>query len=131
MQRDRRVHGAREVDGGVDVVVVAVRAHHGAYPAAVDGGDDRVGVVGGVDHHHLPVVADHPDVVGDVEDDVVEAELPLGGHVVDPGHRVVSSSNVTTERSTSPRSMRAKLSSTCDKAIRSVTKASSGSAPDR
>ena len=49
--------------GRVDVVVVAVGAQDPANPPTPDGINDRSMVMGGIDHHHLVVVADQPDVV--------------------------------------------------------------------
>ncbi len=43
--------------------VVPVRAHDADHLAAADGVDDRLRGVRGVDHQHLVVVADEPDVV--------------------------------------------------------------------
>ena len=63
-------------------------------------------VVRGVDHEHFGVVTDEPDVVLDLEVLAVEREDPARRDVID--HEPIT----TTERSTSPRSMRWKASST-------------------
>ncbi len=78
VQQDRCVDGVAQRHGGVDVVVVAVGEHDGGDPAAVDRVDDRLVVVGGVEHDHLTVVADDPDVVGDLPLAAVEREDPVG-----------------------------------------------------
>ena len=62
----------------VDVVVVAVGAARPRPRAAADGLDDRLGVVRGVEHDDLGVVADDPDVVVDVPTAAVEAKVPDG-----------------------------------------------------
>jgi hypothetical protein len=79
------------------VVVVAVGAHHRDHVAAVHGLDDRRRVVGGVEHHHVGVVADQPDVVVDFPTAAVEFERAVGHHPLDVHHQ-----SITTERNTSP-----------------------------
>ena len=64
-------------------------------------------VVGGVEDDHLAVVADQPDVVGDLPLAAVEGEDAVGGDQF-AGH----GDSTTTERSTSPRSILWKASST-------------------
>jgi hypothetical protein len=56
------------------MVVVGVGAQDGGEPTRCDGGQDRVGVVRGVDDHAFGVVAEHPDVVVDVPGTAVEGE---------------------------------------------------------
>jgi hypothetical protein len=67
-------------------------------PLAVNGSRDRPRLVGGVDHDHLAIVADQPDVVGDRPLAAVEGEDARRGDELDH--------STTTLRSTSPRSMR-------------------------
>ena len=50
------------------------------YQPKIDLLGDRSGVVGGVEDHHLLVVADQPDVVGDLPLAAVEGEDPIGCH---------------------------------------------------
>jgi len=75
-------------------------------------------VVRRVDHDHLLAVADHPDVVVHLEVLPVEGEHPGGDDPVDPddpfgpGRRGRPGHRTTTERSTSPRRIRPKASST-------------------
>ena len=85
VEQDRRVDRVLQRDRGVDVVVVAVGQRDGRDLPAADGLDDRPVVVGGVDHHHLAVVADQPDVVGDLPLAAVEAEDAVGGDQLDHG----------------------------------------------
>ena len=73
MQQDGGAGRVGDLTGGVDVVVVAVRTDHGDHAPATDGVQDRAGLVRGVDHDDLGVVADQPDVVVDVEVLAVEA----------------------------------------------------------
>ena len=77
--------------------------------------EDRVHVVRRVDHHALAVVADHPDVVVDVEGLPVEAERARGDargrSRAGPAIR-----STTTERSTSPWCIRSNASSTSSSA---------------
>ena len=49
--------------------------------------DDRPVVVGGVDHEHLAIVTDEPDVVGDRPLATVEREHPVGRDELD--HRAM------------------------------------------
>jgi hypothetical protein len=75
MQEDGRAAGGpRQLVGGVDVVVVPVRAQDRPDRSIADGSDDRRGVVRGVDDEGLVIVADEPDVVLDVEVLAVERE---------------------------------------------------------
>ena len=67
--------------------------------AVTDRFDDGTMVVGRVDDHHLAVVTHDPDVVLDLEVSPVQREDAGGDHLLD-AHRT------TTERSTSPRSIR-------------------------
>ena len=87
----------------------------------------RIGavVVRGVDDEDLGAVADEPDVVLDLEVLAVESEGPARPDAVD--HEATT----TTERSTSPRSIRWKASSTPSSGIVSVTKRSRSSRPWR
>ena len=129
VQEDRRVDGLGERDGGVDVVVVPVRADDRHDAAAVHALDDRRVVVGGVDHEHLVVVADQPDVVVDVEVLAVDRERATGDDPVQAGHH--EPPTTTTERSTSPRSIRWNASSTPSSGMVSLTKRSRSSRPWR
>jgi hypothetical protein len=86
-----------------------------ARTAAVDRLDDGPVVVGGVEDDHLTVVADDPDVVGDLPLAAVEREDPVGGDQFD-AHQ-----NITTLRSTSPRSILWNASSTPSSPIVSDT----------
>ena len=70
--RSRRAGATRHV------VVVGVGAHDRLDRAVADHGQDVVDRVRGVDDHALVVVADHPDVVVDVEGLPVEAEGAAG-----------------------------------------------------
>ena len=63
VQPDRGVDRVGQLHRRVDVVVVAVGAQDPANPPTPDGINDRSMVMGGIDHHHLVVVADQPDVV--------------------------------------------------------------------
>src|SRR6202011_6062128 len=94
-----------EGTGSVDVIVVAVGGDDGSGSADPDGVGDRAVVVGGIDDHHFVVVSDDPDVVLDLEILSIEGEDARGGHLLD--HQIT-----TTDRSTSPRSMRWNASST-------------------
>ena len=67
--------------------------------APADGLRDRGGVVGGVDHDDLALVADDPDVVVHVPGAAVEGELPGGDEPFDPSAAIRAP---PTERSTSP-----------------------------
>ena len=75
-------HGASSASpssrGDGDMVVVAVGAHHRDHVASADGVDDRAGVVGGVEHDDVGVVADEPDVVVDFPTAAVEFEGAVG-----------------------------------------------------
>jgi hypothetical protein len=84
---DRGAGGCGDLDGGVDVVVVAVGADDAVELATADGLDDGAGVVGGVDHHHPLVVADEPDVVVDFVVLAVEGEDARRDDLVDPHDR--------------------------------------------
>ena len=96
-------------------VVVGVSAHDRLHPPVAHDGHDPLDRVLRVDHHALGIVADHPDVVVDLE-----------GLPVDPSrHRT------TTERSTSPWCIRSKAASTSSSLISSVTNASRSSRPCR
>ena len=125
VQQDGRVDGITERHGGVDVIVVPVGEHDRAYPPTVDRGHDRLVVVGGVEHDDLAVVADDPDVVGDLPLAVVEREDPVGRDEFDR-HQ-----NTTTLRRTSPRSILWNASSTPSRPIVSDTKPSRSSRPWR
>jgi hypothetical protein len=62
--------------GGVDVVVVGVRAYDGDDAACTDGGGDLRVVVCRVDHDDLVGVAEDPDVVVDLPCSAVQGERP-------------------------------------------------------
>src|SRR6185312_1740723 len=142
------------------VVVVAVRADHRHHVPPADGQQDRARVVGGVEHHHLRVVADDPDVVVDFPTAAVEFEHSVGDNALNGStvHRlllfaraligsVCSSrerssdlsplrasahrSNTTTERSTCAAWILWKASSMSSSPMRSETNFSSGSRPCR
>ena len=98
MQQNRSVHSVTQRHGGVDVIVVAVGEHDRPHAAAVDCFDDRSVIVGGIEHDHFTVVADQPDVVGDLPLAAVEGEDAVGRHQFDRH-------STTTLRSTSPRSI--------------------------
>jgi hypothetical protein len=91
VEPDRRPGGLAEVDRGGDVVVVPVGEHDRRHRPPADRLDDRLGAVRGVDHEHLAVVADQPDVVVDVEVLPVEAEDPADDGLVDPRRHASSS----------------------------------------
>ena len=74
VQQDRRGHPLPQRRRDPDVVVVGVGAQDRLDRAVADDREDRLDVVRGVDHHALGVVADHPDVVVDVEGLAVEGE---------------------------------------------------------
>src|SRR5690606_40342358 len=94
---DRRLRGIGDLGGGVDVVVVRVRAHDRDEGPVPDRLEDRGGLVPGVQDDALAVVADDPDVVVDLPRATVELEGAGGDDLVDArGHRI------TTERRTSP-----------------------------
>ena len=93
---------------GSDVVVVTVCADHRDHVAAGDSGNDRFGVVCGVNHDHVGVVSDQPHVVVDIPASAVKFEsarrdnpfdtngVAFGVQFGDVGH------GTTTDRSTSP-----------------------------
>lgn len=108
------------------MVVVAVRADHRNHLAAADGVDDRSRVVGGVENHHLGVVADQPDVVVDFPTAAIEFEGAVGDDALDGGHH-----NITTERNTLPPCILWNASSTSSSPMRSETNRCSGSRPCR
>jgi hypothetical protein len=68
------------------MVVVGVGAQDGGEPTRCDGGQDRVGVVRGVDDHEFGVVAEHPDVVVDVPGTAVEGERAGRDEMVQSEH---------------------------------------------
>jgi hypothetical protein len=108
------------------MVIVRLRAKDRDDDAIADGVDDRLRGVGGIDAEHLRVVADEPDVVVDVPAIAVETELPRCDDSVD-----AQAHSTTTERSTSPRSMRWKACSTSPSPRVSDTNASNGKRPTR
>ena len=116
MQQHRRVERLAEFGSDGDVVVVAVRAHHRHHVAATDGLHDRFGVVGGVEHHDLGVVADEPDVVVDFPTAAVEFEGAVGDDAFDVDHY-----STTTERSTLPSCILWNASSMSPSPMRSET----------
>src|SRR5690606_39458933 len=81
-------------------------------------GLDRRRVMGGIEHDHLFVVADDPDVVVDIPTAAVEFELAAGD---DPLNRPPVHLSTTTDRSTSPRCIFSNAPSTSSSAMRSVT----------
>jgi len=87
VQPDGRVGGLGQGGGGVDVVVVGVGAQDGGEPPGPDGGQDRVRVVRGVDHHAFGVVAEHPDVVVNVPGAAVKGERAGRDEMVQGKHR--------------------------------------------
>ena len=123
--------------GRVDVVVVPVRADDRPRRA----GRRRPSTIGsrvvrGVDDEHLVVVADEPDVVVDLEVLAVDREdarcaCTTRRSVAVTGAGRLSSSMTTTERSTSPRSILWKASSTPSSAMVSDTKRSRSKRPCR
>ena len=127
MQQHRRVERLAEFRCDGDVVVVAVRADHRDDVAARDRLDDGLGVVRGVEHDDVGVVADQPDVVVDFPAAAVEFERAVGDHALDGAavHRI------TTERRTSPACILWKASSMPSSPMRSETNFSSGSRPCR
>ena len=75
MQEHGRAAGrTRQRVGGVDVVVVPVRAQDRPDRSVADGSDDRRGIVRRIDDEDLVIVTDEPDVVLDVEVLAVERE---------------------------------------------------------
>ena len=72
VQCDWCINRFSEFDGRVDVVVVTVTQDDRRNGAAADRVDDRRVVVRCVDHHHLAIVTDQPDVVRDVPRSAVE-----------------------------------------------------------
>ena len=108
-----RVGGRGHLDRRVDVVVVPVGADHGDDAAVPHRGQDRLGVVRGVDHQHLVVVADQPDVVVDLPLAAVQRERPRGDDLLDPGRH----QSTTTERRTSPRCIFSNAASTSPRPI--------------
>ena len=87
VQQHRGVERLAQFGGDGDVVVVAVGAHHRDHVPAADGVDDRLRGVGGVEHHHIVVVADDPDVVVDVPTAAVELEGAAGDQALDRAGR--------------------------------------------
>ena len=98
VEEDRRIDCLAQRDCGVDVVVVPMRQHDAGDVAAVDGIQDRLMIVRRVEDHDFLVVADQPDVVGDLPLAAVEGEDAVRGDQFDRH-------STTTERSTSPRSI--------------------------
>ena len=130
VQQDRRVDRVLQRDRGVDVIVVAVGQRDRGDVTAVDRVDDRLRVVGGIDDDDLPLVADEPDVVGDLPLAAVESEDARRVDEFDRGV-LMKLISTTTLRSTSPRSIRWNASSTSPRPMVSVTKSSSGRRPCR
>ncbi len=108
------------------MIVVAVRAHHRDDIAPSDRVQDRLCGVGGVEDHHLGIVADQPDVVVDFPTAAVEFESAVGDNLLDSGHY-----RITTERSTLPPCILWNASSMSPSPMRSETNFSSGSLPCR
>ena len=125
VQPDRRVDDIAQRHGGVDVVVVPVGQHDRRHPTAVDGVDDRLVIVRGVEDDDLAFVADEPDVVGDLPLAAIESEDAVRRDELD-GHQ-----STTTERSTSPRSILWNASSTSSSLICSLTNRSRSRRPCR
>ncbi len=84
VQQDRGPGAGGQLGGGVDVVVVRVRAHDRGQPAAAERALDRVRVVRGVDHQRLGVVTDDPDVVVHLPLAAVQREDARGDEPFDP-----------------------------------------------
>src|SRR3979490_2157973 len=104
MQANRSRTRIGDIRGGIDVIVVTVCATQTDQSSTAHGFDDRRRVVRGVDHQYFFVVADQPDVVVDFEVLSVERENAVGDDKVQLWrHRAYST---TTERNTSPRSIR-------------------------
>jgi len=97
MEQHRCLDRSSEVRCDTNVVVVRVRTQHGKDLSIPDHAYDIGDIVRGIDHHAFGVVANHPDVVVDVEGLSVQGERAGGDGVVDAGHQ-----NFTTDRSTSP-----------------------------
>ena len=115
-----------QVECGVDVIVVRVSAHDCHELPISHRRCDRPSVVSGVDDDHLTVVAQQPDVVGDLPGTTVQLEDAIGFDLLDADvHRT------TTERSTSPRFIAANASSTSVRPIVSETNVSSFNRPSR
>src|SRR5688500_9280761 len=89
--------------------------------AASDQREDRVDDMRSVDDDALGVVANHPDVVLDLERLPVERERPGGHRLVDPGGQGVGTM-ITTDRSSSPPCILSKAASMSLMPISSVTK---------
>ena len=123
VQQHRCVKRLAEFGSDGHVVVVPVRAHHRDDMTATDGLDDRCGIVSGIEHHDIGIVADEPDVVVDFPTATVEFERSVRDYLVD--HKT------TTERSTLPPCILWNASSMSPSAMRSETNLSSGSRPCR
>jgi hypothetical protein len=78
MQQDWCVDSFSQGHSSVDVVVVAMGEHDRPYSTAADRVDDRLVVVGGIEDHHLAVVADQPDVVLNLPLATIESEYSFG-----------------------------------------------------
>ena len=89
MEVDRCVGDIAQRHRSIDVVVVAVGQHDRPHAATMNGVDDRLVVVSGVDHEHLAFVADQPDVVGDFPLAAVQREHTLCRHQLDHDDRIV------------------------------------------
>ena len=78
MEQDRGVHRLPQGRSPVYMVAVAVGQHDGLHPPARRRRHDGLMVVGSVEHQHLPVVAQQPDVVGHLQLEAVQAEETVG-----------------------------------------------------
>ena len=123
VQQHRRVDGVAQRHRGVDVVVVAVRQHDGLDPSTAQS-PATIGAAScaASKTNDLAVVADQPDVVGDLPLAAVEGEDAVGGDQFDRH-------STTTLRNTSPRSILWNASSTASSEIVSLTNLSSGRRP--
>ena len=127
VQSDLGVLGGGDLDGGVDVVVVAVGQDDGHHAPLAHPGQDGLRVVGRVDDQHLVLVADEPDVVLDLPLAAVESEGAGRDDSLDAsGHQ-----RTTTERRTPPWCIFSKAASTSVRPIVSDTKPSRSNRPCR
>lgn len=127
MDQDRGTGRVRQGGGGVDVVVVSVRADDGLEPPVPDGLGDGSGIVCRVYDDHFFVIAHDPDIVVHLPCAAVQTEGAGRDEVLDA--RAAARHRVTTERSTSPLCIRAKASSTSSRAMVSDTNASRSRRP--
>src|SRR3954447_3198328 len=131
MQQDRRTEPPAQVRRDIDVVVVGVRAADCDDATPGHCGFDRGGVMRSIEDQHLLVIPEQPDVVVHVPAAAVEVEGPGGHELFDADGHVAAPEISTTERSTSPRCILAKASSTSSSEMISETKASRSNRPCR